>query len=220
MFFHIHIKYSHNFCALYFSVEFVHFSVKQFFVLQRYLLHYLNHIHIWQVSQQLGCDDTCSIQTWYFMNKQSCDHFKKNPWNSGIWEIGSDTPTTGLTLGYYCVFWQFTVPGHEHSYADYKKTPNFIISSYKVSTQCIFVLRIDPLVRAKIKSHWQAQWALSDARRLILTIMQLPFIIQMFIAPIWSESAALRNECTSSIGFYGFQNNCISTQYIYGWNML
>ena len=33
----------------------------KFFILQKYLLDSLNHIDIWQVSQQLSCGDTWQI---------------------------------------------------------------------------------------------------------------------------------------------------------------
>ena len=39
-------------------------SVK-YLVLHKYLLRSLNHIHIWQVSPQLSCGETCQILTWY-----------------------------------------------------------------------------------------------------------------------------------------------------------
>ena len=37
----------------------------EFSILQKYLLDYLHHIHIWQVSPQLSCGNTCQIWTWY-----------------------------------------------------------------------------------------------------------------------------------------------------------
>ena len=37
----------------------------KFSVLQHYLLDALNHIHIWQVSPQLLCWDTCQTWIWY-----------------------------------------------------------------------------------------------------------------------------------------------------------
>ena len=36
-----------------------------FSILPKYLLDYLHHIHIWQVSPQLSCGNTCQIWTWY-----------------------------------------------------------------------------------------------------------------------------------------------------------
>ena len=33
----------------------------EFLILQKYLLDYFNHIHIWQVSLQPSCGDTCQI---------------------------------------------------------------------------------------------------------------------------------------------------------------
>ena len=37
----------------------------KFSILSKYLLDYLHHIHIWQVSPQLSCGNTCQIWTWY-----------------------------------------------------------------------------------------------------------------------------------------------------------
>ena len=37
----------------------------KFSILQKYLLYSLNHIHIWQMSPQLSCGDTCQIWTRY-----------------------------------------------------------------------------------------------------------------------------------------------------------
>ena len=39
------------------KVPLVNFSVSKFSIIQKYLLYYLNHIHIWQLS----CGDTCQI---------------------------------------------------------------------------------------------------------------------------------------------------------------
>ena len=41
---------------------------------QKYLLHSLNLIHVWQVSLQLSCGDTCQIWMWYSIaNMYFCD---------------------------------------------------------------------------------------------------------------------------------------------------
>ena len=37
----------------------------KFSILQKYVLDFSNHIHIWQVSPQLGWGDTCQIQIRY-----------------------------------------------------------------------------------------------------------------------------------------------------------
>ena len=47
------------------EVLFVNFSPK-FLILQKCQLDSLNHIHIWQVSPQLSCSDTCQILTLIF----------------------------------------------------------------------------------------------------------------------------------------------------------
>ena len=52
----------------------------------KYLLHPLNHIHIWQVSLQLSCSDTCQIWMWYWIGKQYLIILKN-------WEIVLVTPT-------------------------------------------------------------------------------------------------------------------------------
>ena len=36
-----------------------------FFILQKYMLDSLNHVHIWRVLPQLSCGDLCQICTWY-----------------------------------------------------------------------------------------------------------------------------------------------------------
>ena len=46
------------------KAPFVNFSVSKM-LLSKYLLDYLHHIHIWQVSPQLSCGNTCQIWTWY-----------------------------------------------------------------------------------------------------------------------------------------------------------
>ena len=40
---------------------------RNFFVLPKYLLNYLNHFHIWQGSLQLSCSDSCQIWMWYLI---------------------------------------------------------------------------------------------------------------------------------------------------------
>ena len=51
--------------------ELIHLSIQKMFAFPKYLLGSLNHIHIWQVSQQLSCCDTCQIWMWYLTAKQS-----------------------------------------------------------------------------------------------------------------------------------------------------
>ena len=43
------------------KAPFVNFSVSKIAILQKYLFDSLNHIHIWHVSPQLSCGDTCQI---------------------------------------------------------------------------------------------------------------------------------------------------------------
>ena len=40
-------------------------SVSKITILQKYIFDSLSHMHIWQVSPQLSCGDTCQIGTWY-----------------------------------------------------------------------------------------------------------------------------------------------------------
>ena len=48
------------------EANFADFSVKSNSAFcKKYLLGLLYHIHIWQVSPQLSCDDTCQIWVWY-----------------------------------------------------------------------------------------------------------------------------------------------------------
>ena len=47
------------------KASFVNFSVSKIFDIAKVLSHSLNHIHIWQVSPQLSCGNTCSIWMWY-----------------------------------------------------------------------------------------------------------------------------------------------------------
>ena len=48
-------------------------------ILDDYPLHSLNHIHIWQVSLQLGCSDTCQIWMRYLI----CQQFLWRFWENG-----------------------------------------------------------------------------------------------------------------------------------------
>ena len=43
------------------KAPFVKFSVRKISISQKYMLDSSNHIHIWQVSPQLSCGDTCQI---------------------------------------------------------------------------------------------------------------------------------------------------------------
>ena len=50
----------------------------KFSILLKYLSDYLHQIHIWQVSPQLSCGDTCQIWTWYSIGNQCCDNGEKS----------------------------------------------------------------------------------------------------------------------------------------------
>ena len=86
-------------------------KVKIFFVyrgyillLQKYLLDSLNHIHIWQMSQQLSCGDTCQIWMWYSMGKKVLWGF----YNTEKTRYVDGTPTSEVTP----VTIQYTHPSH------------------------------------------------------------------------------------------------------------
>ena len=54
------------------------FLVKEVLIFQEYLLGSLNHFHIWQVSPQHSCGDTCQIWTWYLVGNHCFDNGKKS----------------------------------------------------------------------------------------------------------------------------------------------
>ena len=66
----------------------------KFSISQKYLLHSLNLFHIWQVSPQLSCGDTCQIWTWYSIAHMYFDDVE-NWENNGTEEMGLVTPTPG-----------------------------------------------------------------------------------------------------------------------------
>ena len=63
----------------------------KFSILQKYLSDSLNHLDIWQVSQQLSHDDTCQISTWCSISMCVLEMLK-NSENNGAGQIGSATP--------------------------------------------------------------------------------------------------------------------------------
>ena len=73
------------------KAPFINFFVSK---IVKYLLDYLNHIHIWQVPPQLRCDDTCQIYTWYSIVNVCFDN-AQNLVNNGMEEIGLVPPTPG-----------------------------------------------------------------------------------------------------------------------------
>ena len=59
----------------------------------------LNHNHIWQVSPQLSCGDTCQIWVWYFIDNvcfESAENLGKKKQTE---EIGLANPTPGVIIG-------------------------------------------------------------------------------------------------------------------------
>ena len=56
---------------------FVNISVSKILISQKCLLHSLNLIHIWKVSPQLSCGDTCQIWTWYSIANMYFDDVEK-----------------------------------------------------------------------------------------------------------------------------------------------
>ena len=57
---------------------FVNFSIRTFMILQKYMLYFLNHIYIWQVSPELSCGNTCQILMWYSTANICCDNAENN----------------------------------------------------------------------------------------------------------------------------------------------
>ena len=68
------------------------YLLRQILIYRNSRLDILNHFHIWQVSPQLSCGDTCQIWTWYFI-VNVC--FDSAGGNNGTEEIGLVTPTPG-----------------------------------------------------------------------------------------------------------------------------
>ena len=73
------------------KAPFLNFSVSKIFDPVKYMLDYLHHIHIWLVSPQLSCGNTCQIWTWYTI----ANMYFGDPENNGTEEIGLVTPTPG-----------------------------------------------------------------------------------------------------------------------------
>ena len=101
-------------------------SVRQFWILQKYFLGYLNHIYIWQVPPQLSCGNTCQIQTWSSIDDMCFDNTEKSE-NNQTEEIGLVTPT----LEHFVMnFW--LAPGKESLYVPshclLNKCPSLIVS--------------------------------------------------------------------------------------------
>ena len=71
----------------------------------------LNHIHIWQVSLQLGCSDTCQIWKWYiaakyyFFNSEKWENFM-----NGKNKFSPDTPNSELLWELFKAQWCFVKP--------------------------------------------------------------------------------------------------------------
>ena len=82
-----------------------------FKILQNWMLDYLNHVHIWQLSPQLSCSDTCQIWMWYVIVIPCFDKTKKNGRNNkneGKWfcnphiDLPKDTISIYLAERNYC----------------------------------------------------------------------------------------------------------------------
>ena len=59
------------------KAPFVNFSIVDVFILDDYPLHASNHIHIWQMSPQPSCGDTCQIWTRYLIANMWFDNVGK-----------------------------------------------------------------------------------------------------------------------------------------------
>ena len=66
----------------------INFSIKEIFILWKYLLHSLNHFHIWQMSPQLSCGEICQKWMWHLTGNHYLDNGKKKWENNGINDIG------------------------------------------------------------------------------------------------------------------------------------
>ena len=69
--------------------------LQQISIYQNSRLDALNHVHIWQMSPQLSCNDTCLLWMWYH-TVNMCFGSAKILGNNGMEEIGSVTPTPVL----------------------------------------------------------------------------------------------------------------------------
>ena len=98
---------------------FVNFSIRTFMILQKYMLYFLNHIYIWQVSPELSCGNTCQILMWYSTANICCDNAENNRtednWLSFLYITTS--PYASPTLWCYFLLQQL-VPAREHQWPD------------------------------------------------------------------------------------------------------
>ena len=53
----------------------INFSIKEIFISWKYLLRSLNHFHIWQMSPQLSCGDSCQKWMWQSTGNQWFDNW-------------------------------------------------------------------------------------------------------------------------------------------------
>ena len=70
---------------------------RKFSILQKYWLDSWSHFHIWQVSPQLSCGDTCQIWMWCSICNQCFDN-NENQENNRTEEIGLVTPPLILII--------------------------------------------------------------------------------------------------------------------------
>ena len=100
----------------------------KFLISQKYLLHSLNHIHIWQVSPQLRCGNTCQIWTCYSITNMYYGDVEKLGKN-GTEEIGFVTPTPGQIVCRSAdnVFWKKNVLGWRllSQFSPFRYFPNY-----------------------------------------------------------------------------------------------
>ena len=86
--------------------QLVNFPIGDISFFQKYLLDVLNHFHIWQVSPQLSCGDTCEIWNWYVVHKHCFNNSEVNRENYQMEDVGWVPPTPCL---YACLFMTSTL---------------------------------------------------------------------------------------------------------------
>ena len=79
-------------------------------MLQKYLLNSLNHIHIWQVSPQLSCGDTCQVWMLHLITNVSFDNVERfrSQRNGGNW-LSNPHPRTWWCPCFHCCWWVHTL---------------------------------------------------------------------------------------------------------------
>ena len=86
------------------EASFTFFSIRDILDLSK---KYASHIHIWQVSLQLSCGDTCQILMWYWKGGSVLVILKKiqpeSIWNWGNWYSDSHPWTIIITYAIWCL---------------------------------------------------------------------------------------------------------------------